>query len=93
MLVYQCKQCLPEAKEVLKQVAGKGKEGKEKRLLDRFLKSKPEFKPFKFEMAADLHERLEKLKKQTGLMNGINERGGQRRDELRRQELVDQARA
>lgn len=43
---------------------GKAKGG---RLLDRFLKDKPEFKPYKFEMAADLHERLEKLQKDTGL--------------------------
>jgi hypothetical protein len=41
--------------------------GKGSRLLDRFLKDKPEFKPYKFEMAADIHERLEKLQKETGL--------------------------
>ena len=55
-------------------MAVKSKEGKDKRLLDRFLKSKPEFKPFKFDMAADLHEKLEKLKKQTGMTNeAVNE--------------------
>lgn len=50
-------------------MAGKGKEGKEKKLLDRFLKAKPEFKQFKFEMAIDLHERLDALKKKTGMSN------------------------
>lgn len=43
--------------------------GKQKRLLDRFLQEKPEFKPFKFDLAADLHERLEKLKTDTGMTN------------------------
>lgn len=43
------------------------KPGKQSRLLDRFLKEKLEFKPYKFEMAADLHERLEKLTKETGM--------------------------
>lgn len=45
----------------------KSGEGKQSRLLDRFLKNKPEFKPYKFEMAADLHERLEKLQKETSM--------------------------
>lgn len=45
----------------------KPRAGKQSRLLDRFLKKKEEFKPFKFEMAVDLHERLEKLKKEAGL--------------------------
>lgn len=48
-------------------MAGKNGAGKQSRLLDRFLKDKPEFKPYKFDMAADLHERLEKLKNETGL--------------------------
>jgi len=47
----------------------KSGEGKQSRLLDRFLKSKPEFKPYKFDMAVDLHERLDKLKKDAGLTN------------------------
>jgi hypothetical protein len=51
--------------------AGKGKQS---RLLDRFLKERPEFKPYKFEMAADLHERLEKLIKETGMTKeAVNE--------------------
>lgn len=49
-------------------------ESKQARLLDRFLKSKPEFRVFKFDMAVDLHERLEKLKKDAGLTNeAVNE--------------------
>jgi hypothetical protein len=51
-----------------------GDKGKQSRLLDRFLKVKPEFKPYKFEMAADLHERLEKLIKETGMTKeAVNE--------------------
>ena len=42
---------------------------KQKRLLDRFMKVKPEFKQFKMELATDLHERIERLKKETGLTN------------------------
>jgi len=37
------------------------------RLLDRFTKQKPEFKPYKFDLATDLHERLEKLAGETGM--------------------------
>jgi len=44
------------------------------KLLDRFLKAKPEFKTYKFEMATDLHERLGVLKKSTGMTNeAVNE--------------------
>ena len=43
------------------------KGGKQSRLLDRFLKARPEFKPFRFEMATDLHERIDKLTEQTGM--------------------------
>jgi hypothetical protein len=37
------------------------------RLLDRFIKQKPEFRPYKFDMAVDLHERLERLAEETGM--------------------------
>ncbi len=37
------------------------------RLLDRFIKQKPEFRPYKFDLAADVHERLEKLAGETGM--------------------------
>ena len=37
------------------------------RLLDRFTKQKPAFKPYKFDLATDLHERLEKLASETGM--------------------------
>ena len=37
------------------------------RLLDRFTKQKPAFKPYKFDMATDVHERLEKLASETGM--------------------------
>jgi myo-inositol catabolism protein IolC len=37
------------------------------RLLDRFTKRKPEFKSYKFDLATDLHERLEKLAGETGM--------------------------
>ena len=37
------------------------------RLLDRFTKQKPAFKPYKFDLATDLHERLEKLAGETGM--------------------------
>ena len=42
---------------------------KQTKLLDRFMKARPEFKQFKFELATDLHERLEGLKKKTGMTN------------------------
>jgi len=42
---------------------------KQKKLLDRFMKARPEFKPFKFELATDLHDRLDGLKKKTGMTN------------------------
>jgi hypothetical protein len=45
-------------------VGGKGKQAK---LLDRFTKKKLEFKPYKIDLAVDLHERLEKLAGQTGM--------------------------
>jgi hypothetical protein len=48
-------------------MAKKGGTGKDKKLLDRFLQSKPEFKPFKFDMATELHDRLERLQKETGM--------------------------
>lgn len=41
--------------------------GKGARLLERFTKPKQEFKPFKFDLATDLQERLETLKKETGM--------------------------
>ena len=41
--------------------------GKQSKLLDKFLKQKPEFKPYKIDLAVDLHERLEKLASGTGL--------------------------
>lgn len=37
------------------------------RLLDRFTKQKPEFKPYRFDLAVDTHERLEKLASETGM--------------------------
>jgi hypothetical protein len=47
---------------------------KQSTLLDRFLKAKPEFKPYKIELAADLHERLEKLMSKTGMTKeAVNE--------------------
>ena len=36
-------------------------------LIDRFLKEKPQFKPYKIDLAADLHDRLEKLATDTGM--------------------------
>jgi len=45
---------------------GKQKRG-QARLLDRFTKQKPAFKPYKFDLATDLHERLEKLAGETGM--------------------------
>jgi hypothetical protein len=48
-------------------MASKTGAGKKTLLLDRFLKKQPEFKPYKFEMAADLHDRLEKLQKETSM--------------------------
>lgn len=47
--------------------AESGKQGKQTRLLDRFLKAKPQFKSYKFDLAVELHERLERLMKETGL--------------------------
>lgn len=40
---------------------------KQTKLLDRFMKAKPEFKQVKIELATDLHERIERLKKDTGM--------------------------
>ncbi len=37
------------------------------RLLDRFTKQKPEFKSYKFDLAIDLHERLDRLASETGM--------------------------
>lgn len=37
------------------------------RLLDRFTKQKPAFKPYKIDLATDLHERLDKLASETGM--------------------------
>jgi uncharacterized protein YidB (DUF937 family) len=45
-------------------VGGKAKQVK---LLDRFTKKKPEFKPYRIDLAIDLHERLEKLAGDTGM--------------------------
>ncbi len=45
---------------------GKHKRG-QSRLLDRFTKQKPAFKSYKFDLATDLHERLEKLAGKTGM--------------------------
>lgn len=46
---------------------GAGKKRGQGRLLDRFTKQKPEFRPYKFDLATDLHERLEKLASETGM--------------------------
>lgn len=46
---------------------GMGRKRGQSRLLDRFTKQKPEFKSYKFDLAADVHERLEKLASQTGM--------------------------
>ena len=46
---------------------GTSKKRGQGRLLDRFTKQKPEFKPYKFDLATDLHERLEKLASETGM--------------------------
>lgn len=46
---------------------GASKKRGQGRLLDRFTKQKPEFKPYKFDLATDLHERLEKLASETGM--------------------------
>lgn len=40
---------------------------KQTKLLDRFMKAKPEFKQFKVELATDLHDRIDRLKKETGM--------------------------
>ena len=37
------------------------------RLLDRFTKQKPEFKPYRFDLAVNVYERLEKLASETGM--------------------------
>ncbi len=44
--------------------AGKGKQSK---LLDRFTKKRLEFKPYKIDLALDLHQRLDKLASDTGM--------------------------
>ncbi len=46
---------------------GANKKRGQARLLDRFTKQKPAFKPYKFDLAADVHERLEKLASETGM--------------------------
>jgi hypothetical protein len=46
---------------------GTGKKRGQARLLDRFTKQKPAFKLYKFDLAADVHERLEKLAGETGM--------------------------
>jgi hypothetical protein len=46
---------------------GANKKRGQARLLDRFTKQKPAFKPYKFDLAADVHERLEKLAGETGM--------------------------
>ncbi len=46
---------------------GTGRKRGQARLLDRFTKQKPAFKSYKFDLATDLHERLEKLASETGM--------------------------
>ena len=46
---------------------GTGRKRGQARLLDRFTKQKPAFKSYKFDLATDLHERLEKLAGETGM--------------------------
>jgi hypothetical protein len=46
---------------------GANKKRGQARLLDRFTKQKPAFKSYKFDLAADVHERLEKLASETGM--------------------------
>lgn len=46
---------------------GQGKKGRSSRLLDRFTKQKPQFKPYKIDLSVDLHERIEKLASETGM--------------------------
>jgi predicted DNA-binding protein len=46
---------------------GASKKRGQGRLLDRFTKQKPQFKSYKFDLSADLHERLEKLAGETGM--------------------------
>jgi hypothetical protein len=46
---------------------GASKKRGQGRLLDRFTKQKPAFKPYKFDLSTDLHERLEKLASETGM--------------------------
>lgn len=41
--------------------------GRQGKLLNRFLKQKPEFKPYRIDLAIDLHERLDKLAGETGM--------------------------
>jgi hypothetical protein len=44
-----------------------GGKAKQAKLLDRFTKKKPEFRPYKIDLAVDLHERLDKLASATGM--------------------------
>jgi AraC-like DNA-binding protein len=46
---------------------GTNKKRSQGRLLDRFTKQKPQFKPYKIDLSIDLHERLEKLASETGM--------------------------
>jgi multidrug resistance efflux pump len=46
---------------------GASKKRGQARLLDRFTRQKPAFKPYKFDLAADVYERLEKLASETGM--------------------------
>ncbi len=46
---------------------GTNKKRGQARLLDRFTKQKPQFKPYKIDLSIDLHERLEKLAGETGM--------------------------
>ena len=43
------------------------KKERSSRLIDRFLKEKPQFKPYKIDLAADLHDWLYKLATDTGM--------------------------
>ncbi len=44
-----------------------GKPNRSNTLLSRLQKAKPEFKAYKFNLATDLHERLERLSETAGL--------------------------
>jgi predicted transcriptional regulator len=46
---------------------GANKKRGQARLLDRFTKQKPAFKPYKIDLSTDLHERLERLASETGM--------------------------